>query len=174
MLSTDNSAIHFDDDQLNAIMNAYNSLDLPQKAFFVIVKKQNGLNIYTYEQYLQLPDNESWNIYYVLSDSSTDKNPSSALRNYLLLILHHFNSFSSKNSLGREIMVLSLRFFRDNHAYHCRDSLVYKIRLPEIKGSIKDIIHEVEGGSWIGWERNERSKLGPRMVNLKNSMDPKW
>lgn len=25
---------------------------------------------------------------------------------------------------------------------------------------------------WLGWERNERGKFGPRMMNLSSSMDP--
>jgi hypothetical protein len=25
---------------------------------------------------------------------------------------------------------------------------------------------------WVGWERNERGKFGPRMMNLSSSMDP--
>ena len=25
---------------------------------------------------------------------------------------------------------------------------------------------------WVGWERNDRGKFGPRMMNLSSSMDP--
>jgi hypothetical protein len=28
------------------------------------------------------------------------------------------------------------------------------------------------GVRWVGWERNERGKFGPRVMNLSSSMDP--
>lgn len=28
------------------------------------------------------------------------------------------------------------------------------------------------GKDWVGWERNERGKFGPRFVNMASSMDP--
>lgn len=178
MLSTDTIDAHFNSEELDMIMESYNNLDLLQKAFFVLTKDSTSLSTHTYEQYLQLKGLNVSNVYYVIPDSSTDKSPMWALRNYLLLVLQHFNDvFANSNAKGgvtKEIKVLSLRFARENYAHHCKESFIYQIRLPEINGNIKNVIHEIEGGSWIGWERNERSKLGPRMANLKNSMDPKW
>lgn len=46
--------------------------------------------------------------------------------------------------------------------------------MPKLTESIKNLVYNVEEGAWIGWERNERGKLGPKMCNMKNSMDPKW
>jgi Ubiquitin-like modifier-activating enzyme ATG7 N-terminus len=61
-----------------------------------------------------------------------------------------------------EIEVLSLRL--SNQGPRLGKSLVLKVKLEDI---------DAGECQWLGWERNERAKLGPRLANLSNSMDPK-
>jgi Ubiquitin-like modifier-activating enzyme ATG7 N-terminus len=58
--------------------------------------------------------------------------------------------------------VLCLRL--SNQGPRLGKSLILKIRLEDI---------DAGECQWLGWERNERAKLGPRLTNLSNSMDPK-
>lgn len=58
--------------------------------------------------------------------------------------------------------VLCLRL--SNQGPRLSKSLTLKVKLEDITA---------EECQWLGWERNERAKLGPRLANLSNSMDPK-
>lgn len=58
--------------------------------------------------------------------------------------------------------VLCLRL--SNQGTRLGKSVVLKIKLEDVAE---------EECQWLGWERNERAKLGPRLANLSNSMDPK-
>lgn len=50
----------------------------------------------------------------------------------------------------------------DDYSVTCNKSIIYKLKLPFVK----------ENYSWVGWEKNERDKMGPRLANMKNTLDP--
>ena len=59
--------------------------------------------------------------------------------------------------------------FRDqyHHGNRCIDkSLIYEIELVETNGTKED-----ERINTIGWERNEKNQLHPRVVNMSGSMN---
>ena len=92
--------------------------------------------------------------------SSLPTNPGWPLRNLLALLAHHHKE---------PLVGLSILCWRDG----VRDGQrrVGSSLLIEIK----DVIYPTESDSipkCLGWEKNERSKLGARMVNLSNSMNP--
>ncbi|XP_060072759.1 ubiquitin-like modifier-activating enzyme ATG7 [Ylistrum balloti] len=69
---------------------------------------------------------------------------------------------------GDKLEEVQVLCFRD----HCKDgvrdvtrSLVFTVKLTSIK-------QLTECPKCVGWEKNERQKLGPRTVNLSSSMDP--
>lgn len=75
--------------------------------------------------------------------------------------------------MGQNINVLALRIHREDKDLTANLSSVFTIMLPDLNESVRDTIYNIEGGSWIGWERNERNKMGPRFSNMRNSLDPK-
>lgn len=44
--------------------------------------------------------------------------------------------------------------------------------MPDLSGDYKKLFED--GATWTGWERNERGKLGPRLANMKSTIDPQW
>ncbi|XP_059481168.1 ubiquitin-like modifier-activating enzyme ATG7 [Neocloeon triangulifer] len=66
---------------------------------------------------------------------------------------------------GVKIDVLCLRLSRAEAKTNSNNSVILEVQ-------IKSDAEEVET-QWVGWERNERAKLGPRLANLSSSMDPK-
>ncbi|XP_046456837.1 ubiquitin-like modifier-activating enzyme ATG7 [Daphnia pulex] len=92
--------------------------------------------------------------------SSLPTNPGWPLRNLLALLAHHHKE---------RLVGLSILCWRDG----VRDGQrrVGSSLLIEIK----DVVYPGETDSipkCLGWEKNERGKLGARTVNLSNSMDP--
>jgi len=64
--------------------------------------------------------------------------------------------------LDKEVEVLCFRLSKQGP--RLANSVVLKVKLE---------LGEIDEGQWVGWERNERGKLGPRLANLSSSMDPK-
>ncbi|XP_065836994.1 ubiquitin-like modifier-activating enzyme ATG7 [Oscarella lobularis] len=93
------------------------------------------------------------------SDPCTlEKNPGWPLRNYLVLLAHIWKGkFDS----------IDVLCYRDRTLQGVRSSshsLVLKVKLPTLPsdGNLK----------CVGWEKNKKQKLGPRIVDLSSSMDP--
>ncbi|KAE8612792.1 hypothetical protein XENTR_v10012990 [Xenopus tropicalis] len=86
--------------------------------------------------------------------------PGWPLRNLLVLAAYHWGS------RVREAEVLC---FRDRTLQGERDvthSLIFHIQLPEMPAN-------QELPKAVGWEKNQKGQMGPRMVNLSECMDPK-
>ena len=94
--------------------------------------------------------------------------PAWPLRNLLVLIWQ-------KWKMNRARIIC----YRDTH--HLRDgarSIIYDLesKMPAITGSIQKSVSKPDNGSMpkvVGWERNEKGKLGGKMANLTEYMDPK-
>ena len=93
--------------------------------------------------------------------SSLPTNPGWPLRNILALVGHH------NSSLLTDLSVLCWRDVTRDGQRNVSHSLILKI---------KDFVLESsEGGcapKCLGWEKNDRGKMGPRTVNLCSTMDP--
>lgn len=92
--------------------------------------------------------------------SSLPTNPGWPLRNLLALVAYHYKE---------RLAGLSVLCWRDG----VRDG---QRRIgSSLLIEIKDVVYPIERETLpkcLGWEKNERGKLGARMVNLSNSMDP--
>ena len=67
---------------------------------------------------------------------------------------------------GKHINILSLRFLSKSHSQVSAGdkSLLFTVEpQPFNKSDLK----------WVGWERNNRGKFGPRFVDVSSDMDPK-
>jgi len=103
--------------------------------------------------------------------------------------------------MGSRIKVLCLRLqLLPSSAWSTEDSLILEVTLPptpttepsspettfplhsesdalDSPNELKSIMTNTSYSSgnklkWVGWERNDRGKFGPRMMNLSSSMDP--
>ncbi|KAM5279670.1 ubiquitin-like modifier-activating enzyme ATG7 [Ctenodactylus gundi] len=86
--------------------------------------------------------------------------PGWPLRNLLVLAAHRWS--------GR-FQSVEVLCFRDRRLHGVRSishSIVFEVKLPEMAFS-------PDCPKAVGWEKNQRGGLGPRMVNLSECMDPK-
>ncbi|XP_069674598.1 ubiquitin-like modifier-activating enzyme ATG7 isoform X2 [Periplaneta americana] len=123
--------------------------------------------------------------------------PGWPLRNLLALLSYHCSEL-----VGCRLKVLCLRLrLLPCSTWSTEDSLILEVTLPppptteppspettpfpthtesEALDSPSEMTSPVNNTShtsgnklkWVGWERNERGKFGPRMMNLSSSMDP--
>ncbi|XP_004364215.1 E1-like protein-activating enzyme G [Capsaspora owczarzaki ATCC 30864] len=89
------------------------------------------------------------------------KNPGWPLRNLLLLLSHW------KGYLNRNVRIICYREVSRGGELDLSQSIVLTVRLTPL--SAPDL---AEGPKVVGWEKNAKQKLGPRIVDLSSSMDP--
>ncbi|XP_078597053.1 ubiquitin-like modifier-activating enzyme ATG7 [Branchiostoma floridae x Branchiostoma japonicum] len=88
-----------------------------------------------------------------------DKHPGWPLRNLLALVAYKWSD---------RIDELEILCFRDRVREGVRDSshsLLLQVNMAAVQS-------QTECPKCVGWEKNQKGKLGPRMVNLSASMDP--
>lgn len=61
---------------------------------------------------------------------------------------------------------------REGTQITCKNSLIFNVTLPNCDGNVENVIFKSPDSAWVGWEKNERGKYGPRMCNMKNALDP--
>ncbi|XP_060036690.1 ubiquitin-like modifier-activating enzyme ATG7 isoform X2 [Erinaceus europaeus] len=86
--------------------------------------------------------------------------PGWPLRNLLVLAAHRWSG---------SIQAMEVICFRDRTLQGMRSvahSIIFQVRLPEIAFS-------PDCPKAVGWEKNQKGSMGPRMVNLSECMDPK-
>uniref|UniRef100_A0A8C5XIA3 Ubiquitin-like modifier-activating enzyme ATG7 n=1 Tax=Microcebus murinus TaxID=30608 RepID=A0A8C5XIA3_MICMU len=86
--------------------------------------------------------------------------PGWPLRNFLVLAAHRWSS---------SFQFVEVLCFRDRTMQGARDvthSIVFEVKLPEMAFS-------PDCPKAVGWEKNQKGGMGPRMVNLSECMDPK-
>lgn len=122
--------------------------------------------------------------------------PGWPLRNLLALLSYHCSELT-----GSRIKVLCLRLrLLPSSIWSTEDSIILEVTLPpppttepsspettfpshsefealdspnEIMSLMTNTTHSSGNKlKWVGWERNDRGKFGPRMMNLSSSMDP--
>ncbi|XP_059796366.1 ubiquitin-like modifier-activating enzyme ATG7 isoform X5 [Balaenoptera ricei] len=86
--------------------------------------------------------------------------PGWPLRNFLVLAAHRWSS---------SFQSVEVLCFRDRTLQGVRDvthSIIFEVKLPEMAFS-------PDCPKAVGWEKNQKGGMGPRMVNLSECMDPK-
>ncbi|XP_038628250.1 ubiquitin-like modifier-activating enzyme ATG7 isoform X1 [Tachyglossus aculeatus] len=86
--------------------------------------------------------------------------PGWPLRNLLVLAAHKWSS---------HILTVEVLCFRDRTLQGVRDithSIIFEVKLPQMAFS-------PDCPKAVGWEKNQKGSMGPRMVNLSECMDPK-
>lgn len=62
------------------------------------------------------------------------------------------------------VKFLALNLSRKDSVVGFWNSFVYKLKLPTYTEHLFD--------TWVGWEPNDRGKMGPRLANMRSSLDP--
>uniref|UniRef100_A0A3Q4B788 Ubiquitin-like modifier-activating enzyme ATG7 n=1 Tax=Mola mola TaxID=94237 RepID=A0A3Q4B788_MOLML len=96
----------------------------------------------------------------VYDPCTLSQHPGWPLRNLLVLIAHRW---------GSKLDIVEVLCFRDRTLQGSRSiqhSLIFQIKLP-------DLALNSACPKGVGWEKNPKGAMGPRMVNLSECMDPK-
>ncbi|XP_036343701.1 LOW QUALITY PROTEIN: ubiquitin-like modifier-activating enzyme ATG7 [Rhagoletis pomonella] len=100
---------------------------------------------------------QSDDIYFAFADPSEYEHPSWLMRIYAAYIFYKCPSL-----VGKLIKFLGIRF--DNKG-ECSKSLVWTVQQSEE-------VNFDEKTQFVGWEPNRNNKMGPRIVSMRDSMDP--
>lgn len=161
----------FNEMELSVIWEMFCDLDVCQRPYFLIKKDEVGLLVSKLSSGLKCITEDNYTEhYFAFSDTSfVDDSPGSMLRNFITLVLYYCPFLS-----GKQLKFLSLRLNRnDDLEILINDSRLFTLEIPEVGQSISDLLFQNDQKSWVGWEKNERGKLGPRLSNMKSFLDPK-
>uniref|UniRef100_A0A3P9C8X3 Ubiquitin-like modifier-activating enzyme ATG7 n=1 Tax=Maylandia zebra TaxID=106582 RepID=A0A3P9C8X3_9CICH len=95
----------------------------------------------------------------VYDPCTLSQHPGWPLRNLLMLVA---NQWGSKSKLDT-VEVLCFRDRTLQGSRSIQQSVIFHVKLPELPTCPKS----------VGWEKNPKGAMGPRMVNLSECMDPK-
>ncbi|EDW08442.1 ubiquitin-like modifier-activating enzyme ATG7 [Drosophila mojavensis] len=93
---------------------------------------------------------------YCFADPSEYENPAWLMRNYVALLFQKCPTL-----IGKSLKFLGLRY---DQQMHLDNSLIWEVRQAEA--------WNYEQVQFVGWEANRNGKMGPRMANMRDSMDP--
>ncbi|KAJ8895069.1 hypothetical protein PR048_000394 [Dryococelus australis] len=92
---------------------------------------------------------------------SSPCSPGWPVRNLMALLVHRHPDL-----VGSAVELVSLRLTLEGRNWSTATSMVWSVLLPGVDDASGRI-------QWVGWERNERGKYGPRLADLASSMDPR-
>ncbi|XP_034108121.1 ubiquitin-like modifier-activating enzyme ATG7 isoform X1 [Drosophila albomicans] len=104
----------------------------------------------------QFDEQQSQHYYYCFADASEYENPSWLMRNYVAMLLQQCPSL-----VGRTLKFLGVRY---DQQMQLDNSLIWQVVQAESSCN--------EQLQFVGWEVNRNGKMGPRMVSMRDSMDP--
>jgi ubiquitin-like modifier-activating enzyme ATG7 len=96
--------------------------------------------------------------YFCFSDPSAYENPGWSLRNFVFMLLKLCPVL-----IGKQIKVISVR---QDETLKLNSSLLFTIDLSNASNVDKADV------KWTGWEKNKQEKLAPKMISMKDSIDP--
>ncbi|KAJ7316786.1 hypothetical protein JRQ81_002948 [Phrynocephalus forsythii] len=152
--------------QIQALQNAYDELCLKEGLtalpYFLIKYHDESVFVSLLKNWKDFfPDQRNKVIFGFYDPSNFAQYPGWPLRNLLVLAAHKWSSHLSS---------FEVLCFRDRTMQGARDishSIVFEIKLPPMAQNSAGCPKAV------GWEKNQKGSMGPRMVNLSECMDPK-
>ncbi|XP_061474065.1 ubiquitin-like modifier-activating enzyme ATG7 isoform X1 [Rhineura floridana] len=151
--------------QIQALQNAYDELcqkeGLTALPYFLIKYRDDSVLVSLLKNWNDFFSDQKEKVTIGVYDPCNfAQYPGWPLRNILVLVAHRW---------GNHLCSVEVFCFRDRTMQGARDishSTVFEIRLPQVaqnSGCPKA----------VGWEKNQKGGMGPRMVNLSECMDPK-
>lgn len=154
------------ENEIASLLAAFSARETDKNSgFFTIRKKNNDWSIHPLKKYPDLRNAASTDaeVFLGFCDPCTlPQNPGWPLRNLLTLVLLKW----SKQWPIHKILCLRIR--TRSGVQDASHSIYVEVDL----GGILDQDSQPVMPTCLGWEKNERGKMGPRMVNLSSTMDP--
>uniref|UniRef100_A0ABI7XL93 Ubiquitin-like modifier-activating enzyme ATG7 n=1 Tax=Felis catus TaxID=9685 RepID=A0ABI7XL93_FELCA len=155
----------FSPKQIQALERAYDDLcqteGVPALPYFLIKYDENVVLVSLLKHYGDFFQDQRTKITIGVYDPcNLAQHPGWPLRNLLVLAAHRWSS---------SFQSVEVLCFRDRTMQGVRDiahSIVFEVKLPEMAFS-------PDCPKAVGWEKNQKGGMGPRMVNLSECMDPK-
>ncbi|KAG8516882.1 Ubiquitin-like modifier-activating enzyme ATG7 [Galemys pyrenaicus] len=155
----------FSPKQIQALTRAYDDLcqkeGVPALPYFLIKYDDNMVLVSLLKHYSNFFQGQRTKITIGVYDPcNLAQYPGWPLRNVLVLAAHRWSS---------SFQSVEVLCFRDRTMQGLRDvahSIIFEVKLPEMAFS-------PDCPKAVGWERNQKGGMGPRMVNLSECMDPK-
>uniref|UniRef100_A0A8C0CZX1 Ubiquitin-like modifier-activating enzyme ATG7 n=1 Tax=Balaenoptera musculus TaxID=9771 RepID=A0A8C0CZX1_BALMU len=150
---------------IQALERAYDDLcqteGVPALPYFLIKYDENMVLISLVKHYSDFFQGQRTKITIGVYDPcNLAQYPGWPLRNFLVLAAHRWSS---------SFQSVEVLCFRDRTLQGVRDvthSIIFEVKLPEMAFS-------PDCPKAVGWEKNQKGGMGPRMVNLSECMDPK-
>ncbi|XP_066145720.1 ubiquitin-like modifier-activating enzyme ATG7 [Euwallacea fornicatus] len=151
---------NFSEESMQALHSGFKQLSDTQKPYFLFDSSKN--EVVELKHMANLISDASHDIYFVFYNISNKAEfVGSQLRNFVVAILN-FCPFLQ----GKLQNFIGLQVSRENSQLSIVQSVIYILQLPIID-------NQTLLETWVGWEKNERDKMGPKMANMKNSLDPR-
>ncbi|XP_054553729.1 ubiquitin-like modifier-activating enzyme ATG7 isoform X2 [Talpa occidentalis] len=155
----------FSPKQIQALEGAYDDLcqkeGVPALPYFLIKYDDNVVLVSLLKHYSDFFQGQRTKITIGVYDPcNLAQYPGWPLRNFLVLAAHRWSS---------SFQYVEVLCFRDRTMQGVRDvahSIIFEVKLPEMAFS-------PDCPKAVGWEKNQKGGMGPRMVNLSECMDPK-
>ncbi|KAK7102668.1 ubiquitin-like modifier-activating enzyme ATG7 [Littorina saxatilis] len=152
----------FSPQQVASLLESYDAYQLQKPQFenyFILVEEGDTVTVRDVATITQALADKKKVLAGFCDPCTLETNPGWPLRNFITLLAFH---------CANELKDLEVVCFRDRSRQGQREvthSLVISIKL----SSVAEL---TETPKVLGWERNERQKMGARMVDLSASMDP--
>lgn len=145
-------------EEISQLKSAYDDFSSSSKHSVFIIEKQDKFQLHPLTELATLDKENVWIGF--CDPSSLPSNPGWPLRNILALIYYH------RKELLPGLPIVCWRDVTRDGQRRVNQSLLLKI---------KDYSCDEETAELpkcLGWEKNDRGKMGPRLVNLAATMDP--
>ncbi|XP_013097237.2 ubiquitin-like modifier-activating enzyme ATG7 [Stomoxys calcitrans] len=145
---------------IKQILNAC-SLQESQQNFFVLRAAEGQRKCISLKEFIEnFKENiDLDNVYFCFADNSEHEYPSWLMRIYVAFVLYKCNSL-----VGKTLQFLGLRF--DNHMSPDL-SLLWQVKQNQVCN-----FEDMDQLKFVGWELNKNQKPQPRLVSMRESMDP--
>ncbi|XP_015234627.1 PREDICTED: ubiquitin-like modifier-activating enzyme ATG7 [Cyprinodon variegatus] len=154
----------FSQRQISALQESYDGLCLKSGItavpFFLMKYTEDTVEMALLEDWKKFFTDTKKVTVGVYDPCTLSQHPGWPLRNLLVLLAKQW---------GSEMEVVELLCFRDQTLQGNRSikhSVVFQVKLPELPNNSVCL-------KSVGWEKNPKGAMGPRMVNLSECMDPK-
>uniref|UniRef100_A0A8C3WW07 Ubiquitin-like modifier-activating enzyme ATG7 n=1 Tax=Catagonus wagneri TaxID=51154 RepID=A0A8C3WW07_9CETA len=150
---------------IQALERAYDNLcqteGVPALPYFLIKYDENMVQVSLLKHYSDFFQGQRTKVTIGVYDPcNLAQYPGWPLRNFLVLAAHRWSS---------SFQSVEVLCFRDRTLQGLRGiahSIIFEVKLPEMAFS-------PDCPKAVGWEKNQKGGMGPRMVNLSECMDPK-
>ncbi|XP_034477661.1 ubiquitin-like modifier-activating enzyme ATG7 isoform X1 [Drosophila innubila] len=153
--------LHCDPLRLKDLPNSSRFVDAicvlpPEKQNYFILYANEEQKLWETRSLSNFDEQETQHYYYCFADPSEYENPAWLMRNFVAFLLQH-----CPNLVGQTLRFMGLRY---DQQLQLDNSLIWQVSQADPC--------DYDQVQFVGWELNRNGKMGPRMVNMRDSMDP--